>query len=133
MGFDFNWLALVGAAIVPSIIGFLWYGPIMGKQWIASTGNTAAYFEENSNMPLNMIISLLLSFVLAFAIKVLIFTSHGDHFKHLSDEIVGSHNTFGHGALHGGMFGAFFAIPFFVLNGLFELRGAKNYLIHIVY
>ncbi len=133
MGFDFNWLALVGAAIIPSIIGFLWYGQIMAKPWLASTGKTEDYFRENSNMPMNMGISLLLSFVLAFALKVIIFTSHGDQFKHLSDEIVGSFNTFGHGAMHGATFGAFFAIPFFVINGLFELRGAKNYFIHIVY
>ena len=130
---DLNWLAIIAAAIIPTIIGALWYGPIMGKQWLASTGKTEDYFRENTNMPLNMALSFALSMVLAFALKVLIEITHGAQYMHLSDQIAGSHHTFGHGALHGVMYSAFFIVPFFVINGLFELRGAKNYWIHIVY
>ena len=128
-----NWPAIIVAAIVPTIIGALWYGPIFGKQWLASTGKTEEYFRENGNMPVNMAASFALSMVLAFAIKALIELTHGVQFQHLSDEIVGSFHTFKHGALHGLMFSAFFIFPFFIINGLFELRGAKNYWIHIGY
>ena len=128
-----NWPALIVAAIVPTIVGYLWYGPLLGKQWLASTGKTEAYFRENANMPLNVGVSFVLSLVLAFALKILIEITHGAQYMHLSDEIEGSFHTFGHGALHGGIYAAFFIIPFFVINGLFELRGAKNYWLHIVY
>jgi len=128
-----NWPALLVAAIVPTIIGALWYGPIMGKQWLATTGKTEEYFRENGNMPLNMAVSYALSMVLAFALKALIETTHGAQFMQHSDQITGSFHTFQHGALHGFMYSAFFILPFFIINGLFELRGAKNYWIHIIY
>lgn len=30
-----NWLAVVVAALVAFVIGFMWHGPLFGKQWIA--------------------------------------------------------------------------------------------------
>ena len=78
-------------------------------------------------------VSLVLSIFLAWVIKIFIWATHGDMFMETCTEIVGSHNTFGHGMLHGAMYSAFWLIPFFVINGMFERRGPKNYWIHIVY
>ena len=33
-----NYLAVLVAAVSNMIIGFLWYGPVFGKQWIALMG-----------------------------------------------------------------------------------------------
>lgn len=35
-----NYLAVGGAAVASMVIGFLWYGPIFGKKWIALMGFT---------------------------------------------------------------------------------------------
>ncbi|MBW3569309.1 DUF1761 domain-containing protein [Candidatus Parcubacteria bacterium] len=29
-----NWLAIIGAAAAAMVIGFLWYGPLFGQQWM---------------------------------------------------------------------------------------------------
>lgn len=130
---EFNWLFIVLAGLIPTVIGYLWYGPVMGKQWIASTGKSEEWYQEQGNLPMIMGTSVVLSIFLAFVIKVFIFTTHGDHFGLSEDLIPGSHNTFGHGAMHGAMFMAMWIIPTSVINGMFERRGPKNYWIHIVY
>ncbi len=33
-----NWLAVIAAALVPFVIGSLWYGPLLGKPRSALTG-----------------------------------------------------------------------------------------------
>lgn len=35
-----NWLAIIVAAIVQVVIGFIWYGPLFGKTWMAMMGLT---------------------------------------------------------------------------------------------
>ena len=77
-----------------------------------------------------MVVFLLLSIVLSFTLKIFILTTHGDHLDGcvgVVDGIEGSHNTFGHGFLHGTMYSAFWLIPVLVINGMFERRGPKNY------
>lgn len=130
---DFNWLFIVLAGLVPTAIGYLWYGPVMGKQWMSSTGKSEEWYTEQGNMPMIMITSVILSIFMAFVIKFFIWTTHGDHLEPCLDLIEGSHGTFGHGALHGAMYMAMWIVPTFVINGMFERRGPKNYWIHIVY
>jgi hypothetical protein len=36
--FDVNWLAVVVAAVAAFVVGGIWYGPIMGKSWMAAVG-----------------------------------------------------------------------------------------------
>ncbi len=124
-----NWGALVVAALMPSVVGFLWYGQVFAKAWLESTGKPAEYFQE-TNMAVVHGVSLVMSFILAFALKVFIETTHGGH---LGIEDIGSFHTFQHGLLHGAMYTAFFIVPTFMINGLFERRGMKNTWIHIGY
>jgi len=130
---NLNWIAIVAAGLVPTALGALWSGPLLGKQWLASTGKTEEWYREQGNMPMIMGISVVLSIVLAWTIKIFIMTTHGDHFMDACETITGSHNTFGHGMLHGAMYSAFWIIPLFVINGMFERRGPKNYWINIAY
>ena len=37
---DINWLAVVVAVVAAQVLGFLWYGPLFGKQWMAAVGRT---------------------------------------------------------------------------------------------
>lgn len=32
---DINYIAVIAAAVVSMIVGFFWYGPLFGKQWMA--------------------------------------------------------------------------------------------------
>ena len=35
---DVNWLAIIVGTIIYMVLGFLWYGPLFGKAFIAATG-----------------------------------------------------------------------------------------------
>jgi hypothetical protein len=124
-----NWPAIIVAALVPSVVGYLWYSLIFGKAWLASTGKSAEFYKEG-NMPVIYGVSFLMAIVFAFALKVFIETTHGGHLG-LPD--IGSFHTLSHGLLHGAMYTAFFAVPMFLINGLFERRGQTNTWIHIGY
>ena len=42
---EVNYLAVLVAAVVNMIVGFLWYGPLFGKRWTKLMGWTAADME----------------------------------------------------------------------------------------
>jgi hypothetical protein len=44
-----NWIAVVIAVIVLEALGFVWYGPLFGKAWIAAMGH-APEMSGNQNM-----------------------------------------------------------------------------------
>jgi len=120
---DINWLSLIIAAILPSILGFAWYSPMLfGKAWMDSIGMTEEK-ARSGNMPLNMGLSLVLSFFLAF---FLLATVNG-----MGQE--GEFDTFKHGAFHGLLLGILVVIPTFITNGLFEQRAWKTMLINVAY
>ena len=66
-----NYLAVIIAAIVNMVVGFLWFGPIFGKQWIAMMGWTAQQMDSAKKQSMTksyifaLIGSLLSAFVLA--------------------------------------------------------------------
>lgn len=37
---DLNWLSILIAVVAAQVLGFLWYGPLFGKQWMAAIGKT---------------------------------------------------------------------------------------------
>ena len=46
MEIPINYLAIIAAAISNTILGFLWYGPLFGKAWIALMGFSPEKMEE---------------------------------------------------------------------------------------
>ena len=46
---DINWLAVIVAAIIPMLIGSLWYGPLFGKLWMGMIGLTEEEIREDFN------------------------------------------------------------------------------------
>lgn len=63
-----NYLAILVAAIANMVIGFLWYGPIFGKKWMALSGMTEEQMKSVNPGPLyvqSFVMTLLTYFVLA--------------------------------------------------------------------
>src|ERR1041384_6757364 len=62
-----NILALVGAALIPMVMGFIWYHPkVFGTAWMKATGITP---EDGKKMNMALVFGLtfVFSFFLAFA------------------------------------------------------------------
>lgn len=69
-----NWWAILVAAVVQWLIGWIWYGPLFGKQWMAMMG----YTKENMNnqpgmlspakaMALGLVSAIIMSIVVGVA------------------------------------------------------------------
>jgi len=66
---EINYLAIALAAIVPSILGAIYYGSLFGKQWLSSMGKTSNEMEP-SNMGVTYGLALLMAFIVAFVLKL---------------------------------------------------------------
>lgn len=66
---EVNLLAVLVAGIVPMIVGFLWYGPLFSKRWLALMETTEEEIRKNFN-PLkthgaSFVLALVTAFILA--------------------------------------------------------------------
>jgi hypothetical protein len=66
-----NWLAVIVAAIVPFLVGSLWYGPLFMKQWSALTGIRRGTPGQNS-MALTFGSSAVLNLIIATSLAMFI-------------------------------------------------------------
>lgn len=125
---EFNFIAIIVAALIPNILGAIYFGPVFGKPWMASLGYTKADFEGR-NEPLIYGTALVMSFIIAFFLKFILEMGH----KNVNDagELIfaGTH-TFGHGAFHGSMIALAFAVPVIICLGLFQKSTGKNILLN---
>lgn len=65
---DVNWLAVLLAALAGFVVGGIWYGPLMGKRWMAAVGVTEQEVREGSMVKtygFTFLLSLLASWTLA--------------------------------------------------------------------
>ena len=147
-----NFLIIALAALVPTIMGFIWYHPkVMGTAWQKTTGLSDEAIK-NANMPLIFGVSLLLSFLLSMQVNFLVI--HQAHiysvvmeepaFKDPNSslslmlkefmELYGNNfRTFKHGFFHGILAGVFFVVPVLSTNALFERKGFKYIAINAGY
>lgn len=125
-----NYLAIILAALVPTVIGAIYYGPIFEKQWLASMGKT-----KEEMVPKNMAITyggaMLMALLLSFSLKMFNEMSHRGIEN--GEMVFNSHHTFGHGALHGAMTCVFLIVPVIISLSLFQGRSGKNILLNVVY
>lgn len=145
-------LVLLGAAVIPMIIGAIWYGPLFGKAWMSANGFTEDYLQKNGNMGLIFGLSFVLSIVLAFGLSGMtnhqsaidqLFLMHPEYAVQgsevntlvttIMDNYGERHRTFGHGAVHGVIAAILIALPLILINGLFERKTWKLMGIHIGY
>lgn len=129
-----NILFIIIAALIPMIVGFIWYSPkIFGNAWMEAAGMSKEKVE-GGNMPVIFLVSFLLSILLAFGLFFLtmhqthvfsIFIENEDAFKTFMDSHGDSYRTFKHGVFHGTIDGVLIALPILATNALFERKGFK--------
>lgn len=139
-----NILVVALAALVPLVIGFIYYNPkVFGNVWMKTCGLTEEKLKSG-NKALIFGITLVLSFLLSlFLFSLVVHQTH--YYSILIDEAgfgvdgseimnqinafmgtYGNHfRTFKHGALHGSLVGIFIGLPIIMINGLFETRSLK--------
>lgn len=148
-----NILAVLVAAIVPLIIGFIWYNPkVLGNAWMQASGLTDEKLK-GANMALVFGLTFVLSFLFAFFLQAMVIhqfhiqsvffdyreqikdpnTPEGALFKQVMDLVGMGHRTFGHGAFHGVLGGIFFVMPILAINAMFERKGFKYIAINVGY
>ena len=70
VNFGVNYLAVVVAAVVALVIGFIWYSPrVFGNRWMAYLGTTQAQLGNPG--PTGMLVGVVASLINAWALAVL--------------------------------------------------------------
>ncbi len=118
-----NYLAIIVAGLIPSVVGAIYYGPIFGNAWRSALGKTEEELTPN-NMPLAYGGSMLLSIFLALNLNFVIGLVHKD-INDAGELFINSNFSFGHGALHGSMLALGTIVPVVVSLGIFHKLGWK--------
>ncbi len=147
-----NFLVLLIAAVIPMIVGFIWYNPkTLGTAWMQ-----AAEISEDkmkgANMALIFGLSFVFAFLLAMAEQFMVIHQYHVYSIFQGDPTMSDPNsatsmmindfmakygnnfrTFKHGALHGTITGLFVALPIIGTNALFERKSFKYIFINVGY
>jgi hypothetical protein len=146
----FNFYVPFLAALIPLLIGFIWYNPkVFGKAWMKAAEITEDKMK-GANMAVMFGVTYLLSLFAAFAmIAITIHQTHlfsmmanepgiqdpaseaGLLFKSLVDKFGTNFRTFKHGAFHGVLMGLMLALPVLGINAIFERRNFKYIAINV--
>ena len=122
-----DYLVQVAAAIIPMIVGFVWYGNMaFGKAWMGTVGLTEEKIAKG-NMGITLGLAFLMSLILAMPVAYFVnhaATPYGG---------IASSNTFGHGMFHGMLLGVFVALPLIAQKALFQQLSFKYVLINVGY
>lgn len=149
---EMNFMIIALTALVPLILGFLWYNPkTFGNAWMESAGLKQEDLE-GSNMAKVFILTYVLSFLIAmilqpivihqFAIYSILMNEPGmaDPNSEVSqtlnafmDKYGNNFRTFKHGSLHGALAGIFLIFPIMAINAMFERKGFKYIAINAGY
>lgn len=138
-----NFLIILIAALVPTVVGFIWYNPkVMGTVWMKAA-NMDEEKMKGANMMVIFGVSLILSFLLAFSIQFMVIHQWGVFSTLATPENTGPESplgmelsnfmakygtnfrTFKHGAFHGFLAGFTLVLPILGTNALFERKGFK--------
>lgn len=130
---EFNFLAVIVAALSTLVVGFIWYNPkVFGNIWMREIGMTEENAKKGNMLKifgLTIFYSLLLAFMLPQIVNHeigAIQAAGGNANDPLLVEFLKAHHgkflSFKHGALHGALAGVFFALPVVAIGSLFEQR-----------
>jgi uncharacterized protein DUF1761 len=140
-----NFVAVLVAALVPMIIGFIWYNPkTFGTAWMKAADMTEEKMK-GANMALVFGLTFVFSFFIAMTMNFVTIhqwgamssmmtdpkalqdptTEVGAYFADYMKRFGNNFRTFKHGALHGTMSGIMLALPIIGVNALFERKGFK--------
>lgn len=137
---EFNFLAILVAALSSFVVGFIWYNPkVFGTIWMKEIGMTEEQAQKG-NMLKIFGLTFVYAFMLAFMMPNLVIHQSGalsmiggpmliDSAKPSYDAFMADYGdafrTYKHGALHGFISGLFIALPIISINGLFEQKSWK--------
>lgn len=148
---EINFLILAAAALVPLVMGFIWYGPLLfQKAWMKQLGFTEESLK-GGNMGLIFFLCFVFSFLMAFFLQFIVIHQLGAMSSMIEPgamELTGAsladyndfmakygenYRTFKHGALHGTMAGLFLILPVLATQAMFERKSVKYVLINAGY
>ncbi|MDT7831144.1 DUF1761 domain-containing protein [Flavobacteriaceae bacterium S356] len=148
---EMNFLILALAALVPLVMGFIWYGPMLfQKAWMKQMGFTEESMK-GSNMGLIFFLSYVFSFMLAFFVQFIVIHQMGAYSSMLESgatELAGAsladfeafmakyganYRTFKHGVLHGVLAGIGLVLPVLATQAMFEKKTVKYVAINAGY
>ena len=141
---EFNFLAILVAALVPTVMGFIWYHPkVLGTVWMKESGMTEEKMKAG-NMAVIFGVSFILAILLSFFWQMVTIHEMGalgmvegevtsESYKAFMDEFGGKYRSFKHGFLHGFMGGLFIVFPIIATNGLFECKSWKHIFVNSFY
>ncbi|OXA79510.1 Protein of unknown function [Flavobacterium aquidurense] len=145
---EINFIALLLAAVVTLVTGFIWYNPkVFGTIWMRENNFTQ---EELRTGNMLKIFGFTYLFSLMITVILMSLTIHQSgavgmvggppllanakpSFAAFMADYGTAYRTFKHGALHGFMSGLFFALPIIGINGLFERKSWKYIFVHAGY
>lgn len=147
-----NMTAVIVASIIPLLIGFIYYHPIVfGNAWMKTTGLTEEMLKKG-NMPLIFGVTLVFSFMISMMLSSMVIHQFGlmsllqghpeaakpDAKIQLllnGQEIIYKDlfRTFKHGLFHGIISAIFIALPILGINALFERKSFKYIFLHLGY
>lgn len=116
---DINYLAVLVCAVVPMLIGSMWYGPIFGKAWLAVVGKTEEDLKKDFNPAKTYGLTVVANFIVAYVLA----------------RIMGyaGASTIMDGLVISSLCWLGFVACVFYINNLFEQRPNKLLLINIFY
>lgn len=79
MDLEINWIAVLLCVIASMAIGFVWYGPLLGKPWMALVGLTEEKAKEGS-------VKALLTAVVCAAVRATVLATLIFHFNRSNGE-----------------------------------------------
>lgn len=113
-----NFLAVLVAALVPMIVGFVYYHPkVLGGAWMRANGFTLESVGTGPK-PIMFGVALVLSFLLSFWLCANV-TGPGQQTAPDGH----SYATFGHGVVHGIIISILVLLPVLGTQSIFEKRG----------
>ena len=143
---QFNFFAILIAALVPFVIGFISYNPkFLGNAWMRESGVTEEKMKK-ANVGLIFLFTIILSLLISFFMQFLTIHQYGasgmiggdetlakpSYFAFMKDYGM-AYRCFGHGALHGFIATLFLIFPLFAINALFERKSWKYIFINAGY
>lgn len=144
---EMNFYAILVAALSTLLVGFVWYGPLFGKAWMAENGFTEEELKKGSMVKI-FGLTFVFSTFLAMIMQILCIHQFGPlgmiggpdfietakpSYGAFMEDYGNAFRTYKHGALHGFMSGLFLALPLVGINGLFERKSWKYIFIHAGY
>jgi hypothetical protein len=140
-----NFLVIALAALIPMVIGFIWYNPkVFGTVWMKTSGVSEPE-TKRAHMWVTFLLTYVFCFLMGITITFMVIHQFGI-FSTLANEVgflkdpasdasvcfndfmakYGTNfRTFKHGAFHGTMAGFTIALPVLAVNAMFEGKGFK--------